>query len=91
VLIELEFADHGTLNCGRPTGSVGSQTDAARRRDSVVGYADAAELLERYPHTTLAVIEDAGHAVMRERPDLLAALFGDWLIEPDQKASDRPS
>ena len=34
---------------------------------------------EAYPHATLAVIEDAGHALMHERPDLLAALFGDWL------------
>ncbi|MCP8999748.1 hypothetical protein NFC73_08380 [Pseudarthrobacter sp. RMG13] len=23
--------------------------------------------------------EDAGHALMHERPELLAALFGDWL------------
>lgn len=51
----------------------------AGRRDSVVGYADAIELLEHYPHATLAVIDDAGHAVMHERPDLLAALLGDWL------------
>jgi pimeloyl-ACP methyl ester carboxylesterase len=52
---------------------------AAGRRDSVVGYTDATELLERYPHATLAVIEDAGHALMHERPDLLATLLGDWL------------
>jgi pimeloyl-ACP methyl ester carboxylesterase len=51
----------------------------AGRRDSVVGYADAAELLERYPRATLAVIEDAGHALMHERPELLAALLRDWL------------
>jgi pimeloyl-ACP methyl ester carboxylesterase len=51
----------------------------AGRRDSVVGYADATELLERYPHATLAVIEEAGHALMHERPELLAALLGDWL------------
>lgn len=51
----------------------------AGRRDSVAGYADAAELLGRYPHATLAVIEDAGHALMHERPELLAALLGDWL------------
>jgi pimeloyl-ACP methyl ester carboxylesterase len=25
------------------------------------------------------VIEGAGHALMHERPQLLAALFGDWL------------
>jgi pimeloyl-ACP methyl ester carboxylesterase len=51
----------------------------AGRRDSAVGYADAAELLERYPHATLAVIENAGHALMHEQPELLAALIGDWL------------
>lgn len=51
----------------------------AGRRDSTVGYSDATELLERYPHATLAVIEDAGHALIHERPELLAALLGDWL------------
>jgi pimeloyl-ACP methyl ester carboxylesterase len=59
----------------------------AGRRDSVVGYADATELLECYPHATMAVIEDAGHALMHERPELLSALFGDWLdrVRPDGK------
>ena len=51
----------------------------AGRRDSVVGYTDAVELLERYPRAALAVIEDAGHALMHERPELVAALLGDWL------------
>ena len=52
---------------------------AAGRRDPIVGYTDAIELLEYYPHATLAVIEDAGHALMHERPKLFAALLGDWL------------
>ena len=52
---------------------------AAGRRDSVVGYSDATDLLECYPHATLAVIEGAGHALMHERPALLAALLRDWL------------
>lgn len=51
----------------------------AGRRDSAVGYTAAAGLLARYPHATLAVLEDAGHALMHERPDLLAALLRDWL------------
>jgi pimeloyl-ACP methyl ester carboxylesterase len=59
---------------------------AAGRRDCVVGYTDATALLERYPHATLAVIEDAGHALMHERPDLLATFLGDWL----DRASDAP-
>lgn len=50
----------------------------AGRRDSVVGYTDAMGLIERYPHATLAVIEDAGHALMHERPELLAPIFRDW-------------
>lgn len=51
----------------------------AGRRDSAVGYVDATGLLERYPHATLAVVDDAGHALMHERPGLLATLLGDWL------------
>jgi pimeloyl-ACP methyl ester carboxylesterase len=51
----------------------------AGRRDSVVGYTDAIDLVEHYPHATLAVIEDAGHALMHERPDLVAALLVEWL------------
>jgi pimeloyl-ACP methyl ester carboxylesterase len=57
---------------------------AAGRRDSVV-YTDTTELLELYPHATLAVIENAGHALMHERPGLLAAFLGDWL---DRARSD---
>ena len=52
---------------------------AAGRRDSVVGFTDATELLEHYPHASLAVFEDAGHALMHERPELLAAFLLDWL------------
>ena len=67
------------------TVNVGSDTFfaptliVAGRRDSIVGYSDAIELLERYPHASLAIIEGAGHALMHERPELLAALVGDWL------------
>jgi pimeloyl-ACP methyl ester carboxylesterase len=58
---------------------------AVGRRDSVVGYTDATTLLERYPHATLAVIEGAGHALMHEQPEMLAAFLGDWL---DRARSD---
>jgi pimeloyl-ACP methyl ester carboxylesterase len=51
----------------------------AGRRDSVAGYVDAGDLLEPYPRCTLAVIEDAGHALMHERPELFSSLFVDWL------------
>ena len=62
---------------------------AAGRRDSVVGYLDATELLERYPHAALAVLEDAGHALMHERPELLTALFGDWLDRAREERTPR--
>jgi pimeloyl-ACP methyl ester carboxylesterase len=75
-----------TVDVGSSTFSAPSLI-AAGRRDSVVGYSDATELLERYPRATLAVVDDAGHALMHERPELLAAIFGDWLdrARPDDK------
>jgi pimeloyl-ACP methyl ester carboxylesterase len=51
----------------------------AGRRDSIVGYTDSMRLLERYPRATLAVIDDAGHALMHEQPELLSAVISDWL------------
>ena len=77
------------VDVGSPTTTYSAPTlIAAGRRDSVVGYTDAAGLLERYPHATLAVIEDAGHALMHERPDLLSALVGNWL---DRAPSAQPT
>lgn len=87
VLPGLALADDAALErifAGWPL-DVGTSTFAgptlivAGRQDSVVGYADASGLLERYPHATLAVIDGAGHALMHERPDLLAPLLRDWL------------
>jgi pimeloyl-ACP methyl ester carboxylesterase len=51
----------------------------AGRQDSFVGYAAAADLLDHFPHATLAVLDHAGHALPHEQPDVLAALLGDWL------------
>ncbi len=65
--------DVGSGTCSAPTLIV------AGRRDSVVGYADSMRLLERYPRATLAVLDDAGHALMHEQPEQLSALFGAWL------------
>ncbi|PTT69331.1 alpha/beta hydrolase [Arthrobacter sp. HMWF013] len=67
-----------TVDVGSATFSAPTLV-VAGRRDSVAGFADAADLLERYPRATLAVLDDAGHALMHERPELLAALLGDWL------------
>lgn len=57
----------------------------AGRQDSTVGYTDAVHLLDRYPQASLAVIEDAGHALLHEHPDLVTALVHNWL----ERASPR--
>lgn len=64
--------DHGPAYPG-PTLVV------AGRLDSTVGYAAAADLLDRYPHASLAVVDDAGHALPHEQPELLRALVAEWL------------
>lgn len=51
----------------------------AARRDCVAGYADAAGLAESYPNSTFAVIDDAGHALMHEQPEVLRALVAEWV------------
>ena len=51
----------------------------AGRRDSVVGHAGTVGLLDCYPHATLAVVDDAGHAVVHEQPGLVGALLTEWL------------
>ncbi len=51
----------------------------AGRLDSTVGYAAAVDLLEDYLHASLAVVDDAGHALPHEQPGLLRALLADWL------------
>lgn len=51
----------------------------AGRLDSVVGSAAAADLVDHYPHASLAVLDDAGHALPHEQPEVLRALLGDWL------------
>ena len=51
----------------------------AGRSDSTVGYAAAVDLVDRYLHVSLAVVDDAGHALPHERPELLRALLADWI------------
>lgn len=51
----------------------------AGRLDSTVGYTAAADLAENHPHASLAVVDDAGHALPHEQPELLRALVAEWL------------
>ena len=56
----------------------------AGRLDSTVGYAAATDLLDHYPHATLAVVDDAGHALPHEQPDLLRVLLAEWLARVER-------
>ena len=58
--------DHSPIYAG-PTIIV------AGRLDSTVGYAAAIDLFDQYPHASLAVVDDAGHALPHEQPELLRA------------------
>lgn len=49
------------------------------RQDSIAGYDDALAMLPRFPRTTFALLDTAGHSLAWERPDLAAALIRDWL------------
>jgi pimeloyl-ACP methyl ester carboxylesterase len=51
----------------------------AGRLDSTVGHAAAADLVDYYPHASLAVLDNAGHALPHEQPELLRALLTEWL------------
>lgn len=49
------------------------------RQDSVTGYRDFWELIELFPHATLAVLDRAGHGVASEQPSLYRALVDEFL------------
>lgn len=59
----------------------------AGRLDSTVGYATASDLVNHYPHASLAVVDDAGHALPHEQPELLCALVGEWLSRVERSSS----
>ena len=58
----------------------------AGRLDSTVGYAAATDLVDHYPHASLAVVDDAGHALPHEQPDLLRALLTEWLARVERSS-----
>ena len=62
----------------------GATLIVAGRLDSTVGYAAAADLVDHYPHASLAVVDDAGHALPHEQPDLLRALVAEWLARVER-------
>jgi pimeloyl-ACP methyl ester carboxylesterase len=59
----------------------------AGRLDSTVGYAAAADLLDHHPHASLAVVDEAGHALPHEQPELLRALLTEWLARVERSVA----
>ncbi len=57
----------------------------AGRVDSTVGYGAATDLAAAHSHATLAVVDDAGHALPHERPELLRALVLEWLARVERR------
>jgi pimeloyl-ACP methyl ester carboxylesterase len=56
----------------------------AGRLDSTVGYSAATDLVDHYPHASLAVVDDAGLALPHEQPELLRALLVEWLARVER-------
>jgi pimeloyl-ACP methyl ester carboxylesterase len=78
------IGSHWELRPGDPYP--GPTLVVAGRLDSTVGFAAAVDLLDEHPRATLAVLEDAGHALPHEQPELLAALLTDWLARVEHHA-----
>ena len=70
----------------------GSTVVVAGRLDSTVGYAAATDLLDQYPHASLAVIDDADHALPPRATRTLHALLTErlGLVERSSRV-DRPT
>lgn len=78
------FGERWELAADRGPAYAGPTLIVAGRLDSTVGYAAAVDLVDHYPHASLAVIDDAGHALPHEQPDLLRALVGEWLARVER-------
>lgn len=55
------------------------------RQDAVVGFRDALRLVARFPRSTFAIVDEAGHNLSGERPRLLEALMDDWLDRVERR------
>jgi pimeloyl-ACP methyl ester carboxylesterase len=65
----------------------GPMVVVAGRLDSTVGYAAALDLVDHHPHASLAVLDDAGHALPHEQPELLRSLLAEWLARVERAVS----
>jgi pimeloyl-ACP methyl ester carboxylesterase len=73
------IGERWALTSDDSTPYAGPTVLVAGRLDSIVGFAAAVDLLDHYPHASLAVLDDAGHALPHEQPELLRILLIEWL------------
>ncbi len=78
------IGERWTLTPDHAPAYAGPTVVVAGRVDSTVGYAAATDLVSHYPHLSLAVVDDAGHALPHEQPDLLRALLAEWLARVER-------
>lgn len=85
------ISEHWTLPAVDAATYLQPTVIVAGRLDSTVGYAAAVDLADQYPRATLAVIDDAGHALPHEQPELLRALITQWLARVDHMSDFSPT
>jgi pimeloyl-ACP methyl ester carboxylesterase len=78
------IGERWALTLDRAPAYAGPTVVVAGRLDSTVGYAAAVDLVDHYPHATMAVVDDAGHALPHEQPALLRALLAEWLARVER-------
>jgi len=49
------------------------------RDDALVGWRAQRSLIDQHPRGTFAIVADAAHALLHERPELVMAVLDDWL------------
>jgi pimeloyl-ACP methyl ester carboxylesterase len=75
---EFSFALDETLN--KPTSII------LGRQDSCVGYKDAWNILDRYPRSTFAVLDKAGHNLQLEQVEIFNALVNEWITRVEEES-----
>lgn len=56
------------------------------RQSNMVGYQDAYNMLDNYPHASYALLDKAGHTAHLDQPEVVSTLIEEWL---DQMAASR--
>jgi pimeloyl-ACP methyl ester carboxylesterase len=80
------IGERWTLTPDHAPAYAGPTVVVAGRLDSTVGYAASTDLIDHYPHASLAVVDDAGHALPHEQPELLRALLAEWLARVERSS-----